>query len=449
MARWVSQSVLSSITQATRRRTEYLAPLVPEARRIIQEYLTESPTAEDVTLAVLEGLDRPLGALRKARGADRVNRDAGLWIAQTLVDVYGAANVTTLRGDDGRIVSTRRNTRAGLTSVQRYTPHRVRAPRGENADRILLDTIVISNILHAHEDAIDVNALKERAGSHRVSLADGALAELARALATRRLPIDLWARRVHLLDEVLDPQLPVGPGGADLFTIIGLRQQRGFDFEAMRAYYQGVWGYLRSRRTARDLERPGYYSDAAGRKHEVKLDAAHIESMFTDAAQKWADWVEGAGTEFAKLAGEGDKLDEEEMRRLVRLFLDVDLTSAALDKIDLGVRVIATRTREAGLNGHRPKGSNDALDFDLLLATALPAIVCTHDVRLVRLAQRTGSSEAWRVMEPRALLDWLATPRYEEALMSESSVEEQRAAWDAWVENGPQGPIEDEAVGWP
>jgi len=446
MSKWVAQSEFSSISPTLRRRTDYLTVLSADVRRVIESYLGQRPNAEDVTLEVLEALDRPLTALRASRGEARVNQDVGLWVAQTLVDIYGAANVQTLRADDGKSVSTRRNTRPGLSSVERYTPHRVRVAKHDSSDRILLDTNVVSNILHGHKDALDVKALKERAGLHRVSLADGAFAELTRAIATRRLPIDLWTRRVHLLDDVLDAELPVGPGGADLFAMIELRQQRGFDFDAMRSYYQGVWTYLRSRKTARDLERAGYYADPSGRRHEVKLDAAHIESAFVDVSKKWAGWVEGAGAELVRLVGAGDKPDEEQMCHLVRLFLGVDMLAPSIDRIDLAVRVIAARTREAAFNGYRPTESNDALDFDLLLATALPAVVCTHDRHMIRLAQRSGSSEAWRVMEPDALLEWLAQPQ-EEGL--EPSAAEQRAAWDAWVENGSQGPIEDEVVGWP
>lgn len=408
MARWISQTAYSSITPASRRRTEYLTSFSPKAQSIIQDHLARTPDAEDVTLAVLEGLNESLDALRAARGSTRVNQDVGLWVAQTLVDLYGASRVWTLRADDGQSVSPRRNTRSTLSSVERYTPHRVRGTIRRGVDRILLDTNVVSNILHQHKDALDVQALRRCAGSHLISLADSALAELARALATRKLAIDLWANRVHLVSSVLDPQLPVGPGGADLAALIGLRPMRGFDFESMRAYYQGVWGYLCSLRSSQDLEKPGFYTDSSGRQFQVKLDASHVDSVFADVGARWASWVQAAGDELSQLRGKGDDLDEEELRRIIRVFLGIDMVDGALDKIDLAVRVIAARTREAAVNGYRPKTTNDALDFDLLLATAMPAVVCTHDRPLLRLAERSGSSEAWRLMEPRTLLDWLA-----------------------------------------
>lgn len=408
MAKWISQRACPSITPVTRRRTTYLAPLVERARGIIQDYLKHNPDAEDVTLAVLEGLQEPLKELATTRDKARLNQDVGLLVAQTLVDLYGPDRVSTLRAEDGRTVSTRRNTRPGLPHVERFTPHRLQRARRRQVDRILLDTIVVNNILHEHPSALDVRMLKEGIGEHPISLADSSFAEIARGLATRKLPVELWARRIAVLDDLLDPELPVLPGGAELAALLGLRSARGLDFEGTRAYYRGVWAYLRSRRTPADLERPGSYVDAAGRRYEVKLDAAHIESTFEDAGLKWANWVQEAGAQLAKLLHGGDHLAEEDLRELIRVFLGMDMKSAALDRIDLAIRVIAARTREAAVNGYHPTKPNDAMDFDLLLALPLPAVVCTQDTRLIRLAAQTGAEDAWRVMDPPALLDWLS-----------------------------------------
>jgi hypothetical protein len=453
MAKWISQREVPSITPATRRRTNYLAPLAERVRGVIQEVLDQNPDTEDVTLAVLEALQEPLKALATDRDRERLNQDVGLLVAQTLVDVYGPERVSTLRAEDGRAVSTRRNTRPGLSDVKRFTPHRVQRTRSLGGDRILLDTIVVNNILCEHPSALDVQALKEGVGAHPISLADGAFAEIARGLATRKIPVERWARRIAVINDILDPELPVAPGGTELAAFIGLRPMCGIDFEGMRAYYRGVWAYLCSRRTPADLEKSGSYTDAAGRRYAVKLDAAHIESVFEDVGLKWANWVQEAGAKLSKLLHGGEQIDEEELRQLIRVFLGMDMKDAELDKLDLAVRVIAARTREAAVNGYRPTKPNDAIDFDLLWALPLPAIVCTQDTRLIQLATRTGSADAWRLMTPSALLDWLA--KKEGSQDPSASVEEalspqaQQDAWKRWALCGPQGPIEDEAVGWP
>jgi hypothetical protein len=150
--------------------------LVVEA---IENYLHDHPDGEDVTLAVLQAIGRQrLQAFAKDRTFDRVKQDVGLLVAQTLVDLFGAIRVHTLRREDRKGSSARRNTWTQLPWVNSYALHRVR-PAASHSERILLDTSVVRKIVHGDADALDVGALLALKDNHPVSIADGALAELA------------------------------------------------------------------------------------------------------------------------------------------------------------------------------------------------------------------------------------------------------------------------------
>jgi hypothetical protein len=182
---------------------------------------------------VLAELAEPIRRLRAKVSPSRLNQDVGLFVAQCLVDLYGADRVQTLRGPDGRAPSPRRNRRADVDWITSFTPHRVAPEAGLRADRILLDTVIARKVLHGDADAIDIDALGRAKGAHPISLAEGAFAELTRQIVEGRIPLRDVVRRAARLDAVLDPHMPVAPGGIDLATLAGLRPLPGVDLDEM------------------------------------------------------------------------------------------------------------------------------------------------------------------------------------------------------------------------
>ena len=414
MAKWISQRDVSSTTARSRERTAYLDPIKGIVEDTIKTYLAERPDAEDVTVEVFATLGRKrLREIGGRRDMKRLRQDVGLLVAITLVDIFGANRVLTHRDEDGNAVSTRRNTRDELDWVSRFTPHRV-LREGSVRDRILLDTGTVRKILHGDPDALDVEELARRGEGHAVSVADGAIAEIAAALLEGRIPVTTWAANVAKIDALLDQDAPVFPGGMELATLAGLRPPpHGFNVESTVAYYRAAWSLLRGATTRGDLERPHEYVDGAGARFRIRFDHAAVKAALADAETKWSSWVEGAGREFRRMRDDGHEPDHEELRTLIRRVLRLDgMNDTQLDKLDVAIRVIAIRSVHAGTGStpYRPSGPNDALDFDLLFGIALPAIVCTSDERLARLAEATGSADAKRVMMPAQLLASLGAP---------------------------------------
>lgn len=413
MAKWVSQAIVPSITPAARKRTAYLRPLLPTIVAAIKEYFQAQPEGEEVTLAVAEALGHDV-LKRSARDAgyavDRVKKDVGLLIAQTLPDLHGASRVETLRKEDGRSVSLRRNRRPQLRWITSFTPHRLK-PEATNLERILLDSSVVRGVVHDDPQALDLSELARLKGAHPISVADGALAELAAALLRDSIPWAKWAKQIGDFDAVLDPEFPVAPGGRELAAFWGAQPPTGMNLDEVRAYYRAAWAYLRNARSAADLARREVFYGPSGRTYAIRLDASTVETAIRSIGEKWSRWVTSIAGLIHEERGEGKKIDEASLRRAAESNLLLDMAAADVEKLDLVIHVLARRAFEAArpVAPYSPRGEpNDALDLDLMFGIPLPGWVCTADRRLHRVVQATASTDRSAVMTPTELLDRLS-----------------------------------------
>ncbi|MDY0061008.1 MAG: hypothetical protein RBU45_14450 [Myxococcota bacterium] len=410
MAKWISQTKTSSITPAARKRTAYLLPFAADVIAAIQTYFQDNPDGEEVTLAVLRALGKErLEQIGGGRSFGRVKQDVGLFAAQMLVDLFTAARVQTLRRDDETSVSDRRNKWPDLDWVDSYAPHRV-LPPPLRVERILLDTGVVRKVIHGDADALDPAALARAQGGHAVSVADGALAELAAALLRGSVTIEAWSERIRLLDGLLDPDFPVAPGGWELAALWGGHSTVGLDLDEVRAYYRAAWSYLRNVKSVEDLARREVFHAPSGRSYAIRLDLKHVEAVLDEAGRKWSGWVAEIAELLRGQRDGGDPVSEDDLRRLAKSNLLLDMGAADAEKLDLVVHVLAKRATQAigGLTPYNPKGKpNDPLDLDLLFGIPLPAWICTSDERLHRMVRSTAAADRTAVMTVQELLDKL------------------------------------------
>lgn len=126
---WIRQDEFSSTTVAALRRTHYLSPLRGVIRIAIQDYIRTHREGEDVTLAALRAIGEhnlhASAALPPGRSFNRAKQDAGLLVAQILVEIYGPTRVFTLRRNDRKSIASRRNTEGDLTWVTCHAAHSV------------------------------------------------------------------------------------------------------------------------------------------------------------------------------------------------------------------------------------------------------------------------------------------------------------------------------------
>jgi hypothetical protein len=410
MAEWVPQNDFSSVTPASRRRVAYLLPLVEEVIQAIDEYIESHLDGEEATLAVAKRVgESRLRTFSDGRGFDRAKQDLGLLTAITLVDMHGANRVLTLRRDDRRSVSARRNTWPEIGWVGNFTPHRV-LPEVPTTERILLDTNIVRNIIHGDKDAIDLEELARVKRKHPVSIGNAAIAELAAALFRGSIPFEDWSTKVMHIDSVLDIDFPVAPGGKELSALWGGHTSTGLDLAETRAHHRATWRLIREARTRTDLEKGVEFVGPTGRRYLIRVDQATYESAFTEEGKRWSEWFERTIKILKEEASQGTEISERFLIQIQKSDLIKDMGFADAEKLDLVVRVLAKRL----VQGIKPKdpykarnSHNEPLDLDLLYGLPLPAWVCTSDTRLLHLARSTGSADASNVMSPRELLDRL------------------------------------------
>lgn len=407
MSQWIRQSMVPSISRSARSRTAYLSSFIPQVRSAIQTYLDDDPSGEEVTLAVMQAIGlESLNAVRKTRSLTTAKQDVGLLVATTLVDLYGATEVETYRRPNVRSVSSKRNTWKSIPWVSSFTPHRVRQ-RKNNAPRILLDTSVVRKYIHQDPDALDIDALDKARGQHPVSVADGALSELAAALLRGSVKPSDWGARVGRLNALLDAEFPVAPGGRELAALWGGHRRASGDRERASAFSQASWSYLCEVKRPADLTNPVTFSAPSLGTVSLRLDRVHVEAVLAHIGREWADWATRTADLIHDLRGAGEVITVGVLYKITMHTLCFDMGEADAKKLDLVAHVLALRAFQAAQKHapYVPKGaSNDALDLDLLFGLPLPAWVCTQDHRLHRLVRSTPSSDALNVMTPEELI---------------------------------------------
>jgi hypothetical protein len=403
MPSFVSQDQISSVTDRTRTRTAYLTSLRSGIEHALTMRYQQDPNATDYTLAALSAIGR--SSLRQVarnsgRDFDTVKQDVGLFVPQILVDQFGPTRVHTYRSDDGAAASQRSAGWPDLEGwVNRYCPHRIVSP----SERIILDTAVV------REDALDLNALGRVAGNHPVSLADGAVIELVHWMRSsgKRSAFPVWPDRARRYAEVLDPTMPIAPGGHELAALAGLRDfEPGFSAENLREYSREVWKFLAGVKNATDLDKP-YIFRLSNQK--VTFDVRPTSPVLKRTGDEWAALALRVG-ELLRSADRSSVTDGE-LRKLFVQNLAANGEVRHVDRLDLVIAALARRTYEAAFLGASPKPgvSNDALDFSLLFSVALPAVVCTSDQHFVNFVRQLKSRDSNKVMSPDELLVWLAT----------------------------------------
>jgi hypothetical protein len=407
VARFVPQSISPSTNPRTRARTAYLAPLRSEVESIIRNYYAARPEGEDVTLAVLREIgDDRLRAIGGRRDFDTLKKDAGLYVPIVLVEMFSAEHVLTYRSDDGQV-----STRAANGDppwVNKFTPHRVIHDRPE---RIVLDTNVVRNLLEEDPAAIDLAELAAFKGSHPISIADPAWAELVKALLSNRIGFEAWSKHMAAVSDVLDPVLPIVPSGQEAAAMAGISDERDSpalpdaaksDIGHLSAYYRAVWHYVASASSAEHFGSHVIFESPRGEHFKLgPLTLDKVTAAFDDRAMTWSAFLSRLRVSDGSQPPNLDDVAED-----IRASLAVGMPKRNIDQLDLVIRVIA----RLAINVNRrttPPDTNEAIDLDVLFSTMLPAIVCTSDRKMLSAARECGSGSAWRVMDPPELLSWL------------------------------------------
>lgn len=420
MAKWVSQSKTSSASKSARSRVAYLDEVRIKIENVVEKYFQDRPAGEDVTLEVFQALGQKkiidLGGGMK--NFDRTKQDLGRLVALVLVDKFGPNQVLTYREDNERDVSTRAVHRPSLEWVSRYTPHRV---LHEKNVRIVLDTNTIRNLIQGAGPKgdpsllLDLNTLANAKGSHPVSIADPAWAELIAQLARGAIPFGAWSKAIHQINQILDPDLPIVPGGRELAVMSGLINDPAFNFPQMCAYYRAVWTFLTEAKSPESFQQSYTFTTPDGQRQRIgPIDLTRPSEDIKERGAAWRAYLSrvvniarGARGDSVNLEKSRDLPIFEDIIQLIQAHLSINLPPALVDRLGLYIHVLARHSLRAITKDSEECDQNDAMDLDILYAVVLPAVICTTDKAMRRLARETGASDGNKVMSPSELLTWL------------------------------------------
>lgn len=273
-----------------------------------------------------------------------------------------------------------------------------------NAIRILFDTCTIRNLLYPDGLKVDIDAILTRIYKYRISLADGAFAELISQLVTHRISFFDWSNYASELNRILDQEWPIFPGGKDLSVMAGLQKDLDSDLNEVKQARQAAWKLLRDANCERTLLSGTIYRDTKGRLIELPVNPVHIEEAMQGARKTWIDRIE-----------EIQRMQHEDPTRFsslekTEIFVRGDLGKAITDPPDLLDRLNAyvklqSHFAWASINSKTPydpstkKNRSDLFDMALLMAIPLPAIVVTADTKFIRTLTQTKTVHAKQVID--------------------------------------------------
>lgn len=402
MARWVSQSEVPSTSKTALGRVRYLDPLCPRVDALIKAYFVERPDGETVVPVVLTKLGRD--AVEQHRGDktfDTLKQDLGRLIVIRLAFIYGPGSVFTYRENGANAPSTRTSPAGTAEWVRSYTPHRVVRTKGD-AERIILDTNIVRDMLHGDAKAMDIPVLAAARGRHPISIADPAWAELVAFLLRNPVSFSAWSTLTAKLNDLLDPNLPIVPTGREAALFAGILDTRGYDLKLATSYYANVWRFTASATSPDDFARQHEYEGPDGHTYAFgPLERGQVETAFSRRIAAWRAFLDRT------LSSEVET--QEEALAFIRADMERHFPASAVDKLDLYVHSVVRYGFD--VRGKTVPDENDAVDLDILFTTVLPAWVCTSDRRLRNIARNSGSADAWRVMNPDELMGRLATQK--------------------------------------
>lgn len=275
---------------------------------------------------------------------------------------------------------------------------------------VVFDTCTVRGIIHNHEDSVSkLNEVLIFRDKVHFRIGDASLSELAFALIEKRLPWQDWTERVHLIDNILDKDMPVLPGGRELTTLVDPKESVYPPEVGGIEYWKFSWRFLIDSKSEPEIQAGKEYDLSDGRRIRIKATLPMAEAAFDDERTKWARFFDKM-----KSLCSGQSLTQEEIVGLIRKGLDIDPTKVPLLSSQYDAMVCSLgRFIHLSLNGKEPynprsvKRDGDPFDFSLLHALALPARVCTKDKKFKNHVDLSGTTQKDLLLLPDQLIGWL------------------------------------------
>lgn len=320
--------------------------------------------------------------------------------------------------------------------------------------RILLDTCAVRNFLHPIGSKLDSSMIIPRLWKYRISIADGALAELVESLINSSIPFVDWQAKIHDLDCLLDPKWPIFVGGNKLSAIAGFQTDLSINLSNHQIYFQTIWKLLRDSQSLGQILAGIKYTDACGNKKKILIDPVHIKNILDGERRTWIDFI----AEMQRQQREG-KADFSTLSQIIA-YLKSDFGSAPTDAPDLATRLNTVISLQAhfihlaintSFNPSTTKRRGDLFDWSLLFALPLPTVIVTSDKPFINRLKGTKAADAFQVISVEEFNDHARNDTLESLIAHHRTPETQCQKWrmDAyfhWVNRGR--PCDDALTDW-
>ena len=279
--------------------------------------------------------------------------------------------------------------------------------------RVFLDTSVVRSYVHGDQTAQPLASLSPHDQGLSVALANSAVAELTIQLVEGRLTWDDWGRRIPDIDRVVDQESPIGPNEAE-WQSAGNRWAVPTLPVSRADHMRAIWSLLRGARSTADLTTGTELVGASGFRWPVAVTPEMSRASIDDDRKPWVDLIadlQARVTEMRKVNPIGSHPTQE---RLAQDYLNTRRAERPEDptwsmRHDGHTRALARFVHlalipRAPYNAAAEDRQGDAHDLVMLMALAVPALVCTIDGRLLRHMELTKSVQSGQVLKPADLL---------------------------------------------
>jgi len=285
--------------------------------------------------------------------------------------------------------------------------------------RLVLDTCTVRNYIQpkkvSPENIPNISGLGSYVPHILVSIADTAFLELICQLLNGGIPFDDWAQRIHEIDTVLEPSLPIFPGGNELAVMSGIIQNIKFNIEDTKIFQQTAWRFIRDARSKDDiLKKELIFADSKGVQSLSFMGETFTKLLMDNAHMNWSDNIEKIYSKLDQFAP-GISLKPLISGTLANLPAEIPI------KLKPVVMALCQYVYLYG-QGYNPssdKRKGDIFDWTLLFALPLPAIICTVDQPLVNRLRQIDASEFRAIIKVEELNIHLANGTLHQILPSQ------------------------------
>jgi hypothetical protein len=279
--------------------------------------------------------------------------------------------------------------------------------------RVFLDTSVVRGYVHGDPTAQPLASLSPHDQGLSVALVNSAVAELTIQLVEGRLTWDDWGRRIPDIDRVVDQESPIGPNETE-WESAGNRWAVPTLPVSRADHMRAMWSVLRGARSTADLTTGTELVGAGGFRWPVAVTPEMSRASIDEDRRPWVEQITDYQSRIAEMRKINPVGSYPTADHLAKQFLDSRRAERPDDptwsiRHDGHTRAFArflhlALTPRSPYNASAEDRQGDAHDLVLLMALAVPALVCTLDGRLLRHVELTKSVQSGQVLRPAELL---------------------------------------------